>query len=133
MHTAVEFTMNMSSATACSGSDGLQIQAHEQRRTQHAQSVILEAALLSRTADKKWTGVLSPGSKHRGHGAAYFFRQPSKARRTKMNGQSPIQRGRKQPRRGEHGRGKSASKEPSMRSRNVGPRGGGVGSRVRPM
>ena len=51
VHTAVEFTMNMSSATACSGSDGLQIQAHEQRRTQHAQSVILEAALLSRTAD----------------------------------------------------------------------------------
>ena len=114
VHTAVEFTMKISSAIACSGSNGLQIRTHEQRRTQHALSAILEAALLSRTADKKWTGILSPGSEHRGHGTLPIFRQPRRARRTTMKGRTPIRRDRDVPRLGEHDEANSASEEVRM-------------------
>ena len=61
----------------------------------------------------KWGSLPSAGPEHRGHGAAYLFRQPSKARRTKMNGQSPIQRAREQPRRGAQGQAKWPRNEPA--------------------
>jgi len=111
--TAMEITTTDVSITLSEVSNALSTSTKARACTQQAPSVEVGLVPVRRAAHKKWGSLPSTGTVHCGHGAAYFFRQPSKARRTKMNGQSPIQRAREQPRRGAQGQAKWPRNEPA--------------------
>ena len=101
LHAAVEIMVIVASSNVSDLSNHLSKSREEQRRTQHAPSAVVQLALVMRLQPKKWGSPRSAGSKHGGHGAAHFFRQPLRAWWRRMKGQSPVRRARKMPRRGE--------------------------------
>ena len=100
--------------------------------TRHTLSVVAGPMRLWRPSARQRQSLRSAGAGHRGHGTAYFFRQPRRPRRRRMIGQGPVRRRVDAAPHGERDEEKQPPDEPSMMAIEPGTRAIGVGSGVRP-
>ena len=129
--TRMKFTETEVRITVSEVSCALKASTNARQSTRHTPSVVAGPVRLWRACAQECRSHPSVGSRHRGHGAAYFFRQPLEAVRTPMIGPGAVRRRVDAARHGEREEENQPPDEPSMMTIERGTRAVGVGSGVR--